>query len=240
MRFASRQAAACGLALLLLAHRAWAGDLAVNPVRLAATADQPVASFTVRNAGTDAALVQVELLDWRQENGVSRYTPTTALIANPLIFRLAPGATQVVRVGSRQRPSADSELAYRVIVQEVPPPPKPGFQGLHVALRLDLPLFVSGARSAPPVLRWRAEREPDGRVRVEATNAGHVHARIASFAVLGPHDQAVHVERVAADLLAGQRRVWLVDGGPLEAGAERLHVQAQVEQSAPARPPARE
>jgi fimbrial chaperone protein len=240
MRHAARQAAVCGLAILLVAQCGWGGDLAVNPVRLAATAEHPVASFSVRNAGTEPALVQVELLDWEQANGVSRYAPTRALIANPLIFRIAPGASQVVRVGSRQRPSAESGLAYRVIVQEVPPAPKPGFRGLHVALRLDLPLFVTADRLAAPVLQWRAERETDGRVRVEATNAGRVHARIASFTVLGPRDEPLHVEPVAADLLAGQRRVWLVDGGRPQAGAEPLHVQAQVEHASAAGPPARE
>ena len=73
-------------------------------------------------------------------------------MATPPIFTVPPKGTQVIRVGLRRAADAQQGLSYRMFLQEVPPPPRQGLQGLQVALRLSLPVFVMPARDARPVL----------------------------------------------------------------------------------------
>ena len=82
---------------------------------------------------------------------------------SPPIATIAPDKEQIIRVGLRRAPDKERELSYRLFLQEVPAPPKPGFQGLQVALRVGLPVFVQPKRSGEGdavVGRAAARREP--------------------------------------------------------------------------------
>ena len=113
-------------------------------------------SITVRNDGEEPVVVQSSVLAWTQEDGKDIYASTTEALVTPPIMTIAAGAEQIVRVGLRRPPDPRSELAYRVFLQEVPPPPKPGFTGLQVALRVGLPVFVAPGAPAARRLEWSA------------------------------------------------------------------------------------
>lgn len=84
--------AACALAFLLAGTgAACAGSFQVNPVRATLTASLPVGSLTVRNTGSEPAVVQLEVVSWSQQAGNDVYTPTKEILATPPIFTVPAG-----------------------------------------------------------------------------------------------------------------------------------------------------
>ena len=153
---------------------AFAGTLQVNPVLLEINAGRRTATVTLRNEEATPVTIRAYALDWRQTGGDEAYGETSAVIVSPPIFTVAPGATQLIRVGLRS-PSA-APAAYRLIVEEVPEA-QPS-QGIRVALRLNLPLYASVDAGPFSALRWAAWREADGNWMLEATNGGQGYVRI--------------------------------------------------------------
>jgi len=204
-------AAACFLLNILHAEIVAAGSFQVNPIRVDMSAGVTTAALTIRNDGDEPVVVQLSVLAWSQESGEDKYGTTKEALVTPPIATIAPGAQQVVRIGLRRPPDPRQELAFRLFVQEVPPPPKPDFNGLQVALRVSLPVFV--APLAPPTrqLAWSAKIESDGAIRLTVRNTGNTHVQISDFE-LRPTDDEVPVAHEAglAYALAGQSREWLL------------------------------
>jgi fimbrial chaperone protein len=217
----------CAFLLLGVLAASWAhaGSFQVSPVRATLSAAQAVGSMTVRNDGTEPTVVQLQVVSWSQEQGKDVYSPTKEILATPPIFTVPPGGAQVVRVGLRRSPDPQRELTYRLFLQEVPPPPKPGFTGLTVALRISLPVFVRPAVAASPVLRWRAVRTAQGQLKVGLTNDGNAHVQVANFKLgLGGGAQPGTTQAVAY-VLPGQSRDWLVNMAAPPGATLRIHAE---------------
>jgi fimbrial chaperone protein len=194
-----------------------AGSFQVNPIRVDLSASSPSVAITVRNDGRDPVVVQASVLAWSQSDGNDAYVPTTEALVTPPIATIAPGAEQIVRVGLRRAPDPQRELTYRLFLQEVPPPPKPGFTGLQVALRIGVPVFVAPTASARKPLEWSATLARDGTVKLTARNEGNVHHRIADFElrIPGVADAPVTGVSTVSYVLAGQAREWTL-AAPIE------------------------
>jgi len=191
---------------------AFAGAFMVTPVRVALSSAQPIVALTVRNDSSDATVVQIEMTTWSQEAGKDVHAATRDVIATPPIFTVPPGATQVVRVGLRRAADAERELAYRLFLQEVPPPPKAEFKGLRVALRMSIPVFVAPPLAAAPALEWRAVREAQGWLNVALRNTGKAHVQIAEFHLERADGKELARQASSAYVLPGQRRDWRLKG----------------------------
>jgi fimbrial chaperone protein len=195
-----------------------AGSFQVNPIRVDLSRGATNTAITVRNDGAEPVVVQSNIVGWSQENGQDVYAPTPEALVTPPIMTVPAGGEQIVRVGLRRLPDPQRELTYRVYLQEVPPPPKPGFSGLQVALRVGLPVFV--APLAPPVrrLEWSVQVRPDGAVVLKAENTGNAHVQITDFELRSSAaGEPVAHESSLAYVLAGQRRQWT-----LSAAADRV------------------
>jgi fimbrial chaperone protein len=197
---------------------AGAGSFQVNPIRVDLSRGATNAAITVRNDGDEPVVVQSSIVAWSQENGQDVYAPTPEALVTPPIATVPPGGEQIIRVGLRRQADPQRELTYRVYLQEVPPPPKPGFTGLQVALRVGLPVFI--APLAPPVrhLDWSAQIRPDGAIVLSAQNTGNAHVQVTDFELRssGAGESVAH-ESSLAYVLAGQRRQWT-----LSAPADRV------------------
>jgi fimbrial chaperone protein len=204
-------AAAFFLLTALRAEIVAAGSFQVNPIRVDMSAGVTSAALTIRNDGDESIVVQLSVVAWSQDSGEDKYGATNEALVTPPIATIAPGAQQIVRVGLRRPPDPRQELAFRLFVQEVPPPPKPDFNGLQVALRVSLPVFV--APLVPPIrqLAWSAKAESDGAIRLTVRNTGNTHIQISDFE-LRPSDEDTLVAHEAglAYALAGQSREWLL------------------------------
>jgi fimbrial chaperone protein len=199
---------------------AHAGSFSVNPVRVTLSAKQPVAAITVRNAGAEPAVVQLETSAWSQDQGKDVLVPSTDVLATPPIFTVAPGKTQILRIGLRRPSTATDETTYRLILREVPPATPA--EGLRVALKISMPVFVVPAASVAPALQWRATRTADGQIRVRVTNTGTAHVQMTKIDLalaeggteLGSHTLADYV-------LPGNTRSWTVKtASPAAVGAK--------------------
>jgi fimbrial chaperone protein len=197
------------VAIYLAATEAGAGSFQVNPIRVDMAKGATTAAITVRNDGAGAVVVQSSVVGWSQDNGQDVYAPTSEALVTPPIMTIPPGGEQIVRVGLRRAPDPQHELTYRLYLQEVPPPPKGGFTGLQVALRVGLPVFV--APTAPGVRRveWSARNRADGAIVLVAQNTGNAHVQITDFELRLPGaSEPVAHESSLAYVLAGQRRQW--------------------------------
>lgn len=155
------------------------------PVDPVITAAQKASELWVENRGTGTTLIQVRVFGWQQRNGTDGYQTQQRVIASPPMLRLEPGQKQVVRLLKQQSPAAGEELAYRILLDEIPTPQPESQDKAHSVnfqMCYSLPLFVYGERAAPdtgePLLSWRVVEEGGG-VFLEVSNRGPVHARLS-------------------------------------------------------------
>ena len=205
----SHRTLACGLAacLVALSPAALAGTFSISPLRVDFAGSTRTAALTVRNEDSTAVVVQAEGMAWSQPDGEDTLAVSRDLLVSPAVFTLPPGAQQLVRVALRRAPDTASELSYRLIVQEVPQEAAPEFNGLRMALRLSVPVFVAPERPGAAALNWSARHDADGAFTVIARNDGTTHARVQRFRVR--NDAGLVVEQPSlAYVLPGAIRHW--------------------------------
>lgn len=205
-----RKAAALAwlIAALGLAQPAWAGSYTVNPVQISLPDDERAASLTIKNSDSAPVSIQVQTLAWSQVDGQDHYAPTNNLIASPPIFTIAPGASQLLRIGVKDRSLG---RAYRVILEEIPPQKPPQGQ-VQVTLRLNLPLYLLPHGIAKADVSWRAWRDLTGQLFVEGRNAGTLHKQVTELDVVHGASNEVLTKQMGV-VLPGSARVWKVQGG---------------------------
>jgi fimbrial chaperone protein len=202
------------------ASPAAAGSFQVDPVNIILAADRQTSSLTIRNKDAAPVAVRVVTYRWTQENGRDVYSPTSDLIASPPIFTIAPGASQLVRVGFRTR----GGRAYRVILEEIPRRQVGG--AIQVALRLNLPLYVLPPGGGKPDVSWSLWQDASGNTFVEGRNAGTVHAQVLGFDSLGRDGRPTILSQEMGVILPGSARYWRIGKRPdLSVGA---HASIQV------------
>jgi len=208
--------AACGLFFFVMcASVANASKIGVSPVRLTLSDNQKIDSLFVRNNGTEPITMQMEVLSWSQREGKAVFAATRELLANPPIFTIPAGNSQLVRVGLRRAPDAQRELAYRVILEELPPPPNPDAMGMFMTMRISLPVFVLPEIDTKPVLLWQAARTSQGALKISLSNNGNAHIQIKNFKLLLLDSAQPWLTQQSSDyVLAGQSRDWILPANP--------------------------
>ncbi|HMH11596.1 MAG TPA: fimbria/pilus periplasmic chaperone [Edaphobacter sp.] len=204
--------------LFLNAGNARAGSFSVNPVRVEIFEGHTSAVVQIQNLAEEPVTVQAHIVAWSQKDGEEIYADTDEILLNPPIFTIQPKQSQFVRLGLRQpKLISDGELAYRLILEEVPKPPKPGFTGLQTVLRISLPIFAKPRQQIASPLLWRAEVSTDGALRVTAVNQGKAHIQVQHLAIatLETPSGTASVQR-ADYVLAGQSRTWIFSNSRVE------------------------
>jgi len=206
---------------------AFAGSFQVSPVRVQITPEAPNGAISVRNdSPTDSVVLQLRVMDWKQERGEDIYTPSTELIATPPIFTIPSGATQTVRVGLRRTVQTEMQQTFRLYITEVPSAPKEGFKGLQVALNIGIPVFVAPKvlTGTPPV--WRSALTADGKLELSVTNPANAHVQIFDAQLYEGQDSIpVAVLQEPRYLLAGQSSSWQLSLTRKPKGMLRLTVR---------------
>ena len=168
---------------LVVANVVNAANLGVSPVRVTLSESQKTGAITVLNKSTEPVSIQLEVLSWSQEEGKDVLTPTREILATPPIFTIPAGTSQLIRIGMRRVPEMQLEQTYRIILQELPAPPSPEFNGTRMMMRISLPVFVLPKLATKPVLLWKAIRTLDGGLKISLTNNGNAHIQIADFSL---------------------------------------------------------
>jgi fimbrial chaperone protein len=207
--------ASSGAALISACVIAQAANLTVTPVRVELAPSRPTSALTVKNEmPNESVVVELRTAAWSQKDGEDVYDPAPELLATPPIFTLAPGATQVIRVGLRHPSASDRETCYRLYLREVPPPPKPGFTGVQVALEMSLPIFAKPGAPTAPALHWHVDSQSTGALTLSVTNDGTAHAQVANLVLTANGaDRPVGTFPSFAYVLPGQTRHLVLKAG---------------------------
>lgn len=202
------------LAFAGFAGAAAAGSFSVTPVRVDLAAGTRVGVLTVRNDDQHPVTIEVQPLKWQLQDGNDITTPTRDVLATPPLFKLEPGAEQIIRVALRAPAPTDKEGSYRLMLAEVPARATLARQEkqLQVALRLSVPVWVAAAQPTKPDVQWSVTALPSQQVRVRAENHGSGHLQVADFHVKqNSSAQPLARQPVAFYLLPGQSREWTLE-----------------------------
>src|SRR5438034_684877 len=113
-----------------------------------------VAAITVTNPGDRKIYLQNSVQEWRQDpSGQDILSDTPAAIVSPPGMWVQPGATYNLRI--QLPPASDRELAFRVILQQLPDKSEIQAGRLVFAVTQSLPAFAEPAQLTPAVLRVR-------------------------------------------------------------------------------------
>jgi fimbrial chaperone protein len=176
--------AAAVLALAAAGKPAAASTFTIAPIRVDLDAAHPTQVLTLRNEEDVPVLVQVQVVEWQQQDGVDRFAETRDVLMTPPVLTLDPHGSRLLRVALRRNVDPVRELSYRLILQEVPQASPSELGRLKLALRLSLPVFVSPAQVPDdPAIQWGFQWLDDRSLRLEAFNAGVAHAQLRNLRI---------------------------------------------------------
>jgi fimbrial chaperone protein len=145
------------VSLFCAAQSAWGrAYISIWPVKLTLWQERKTDEITLENKGKEEVKLQVDAKTWdMDETGKFIEADTGDFVFFPRLISIAPGASVILRVGYKGDFPA-LEKSYRLYLQELPPvrPPEQPHEdaltsGLHVLLRLSIPLFVRQTREVP-------------------------------------------------------------------------------------------
>ena len=164
---------------------AFAGLFSISPIRLDLDRQNKTDSITVSNDETARKLdMQAKLVEWTQDaKGNDVYVESNDLVFFPRIFAVEKQDQRIVRVGLKV-PAVQMEKAYRLFIEELPPPPDPERKGAQVlfVLRFGVPIFVRPDKEQLAGAIEGIEPDPAG-VTVIVKNTGNANFQIQSLAV---------------------------------------------------------
>lgn len=192
---------------------AHAAGLEISPVRIEFSAGQTVEVMHIKNNTGAKTVMQVSAFRWTQPDGKDKLTPTRTLLAAPPIFNIPPGKAQVIRIGLLASANAKREMAYRLIVTQVPQKSATGKLGVNFVWRFSIPVFVTPLHGhAVPMLKWSAHKEGGRKLELTVRNVGTGHALISKLAVAAKAGSpALQKLDFGGDLLAGASRHWTIE-----------------------------
>jgi len=168
---------------------AWAGNsVLIWPIDPKIPSGDKATELWLENRGEATTLMQVRVFTWQQINGQEQYQTQQTVVASPPLVRIEPGKKQLVRLINQTPPPAGKEVAYRVLLDEIPTPQTPGKDqaGLNFQMRYSVPLFTYGeglsSDSAKPDLSWQTVSQ-DGHSAISITNNGSGHARLSKVSL---------------------------------------------------------
>ncbi len=224
----SRRIAARALAAILFVVMtglaAQAQSLSVLPVNIFLSSGQKSTSLTVTNTGSTETAIQIRAYAWDQKSDDDRLTDSDAVVLSPPLARMAPGASQVIRLILRQ-PAEGREATYRILIDQIPPPAEPGI--VHMVLRLSIPIFVQPATRAVSHLQFHMEMVA-GKLFLVGVNDGLRHEVIRDVELLASDGRNLKEEVSASPyILAGATRRWPIAAqGPLPLPSETVLLTA--------------
>ena len=190
------------------------GSLQLSPLRLSLSESTSVTTLTVRNRSTTPSLLQVELLSWKQKDGVDYFEPTRDILISPPVFTVAPNGEQILRAVIRRKPHAKDELTYRLFVQEVQDKSRPVDSGsINVLLNISIPVFIQPAITPKQQLVWSAQTMADNKVILKLANTGSNHIQVKSFELKATNDLMI-AENSMRYVLPNTSTEWTLNSHP--------------------------
>jgi fimbrial chaperone protein len=181
--------------------------LSVLPINVFFTPGQRATSVTVTNTGTTETAIQIRAYAWSQKDGEDQLTATDLVVLSPPLAKIAPGASQVIRLILRQLPEY-GEATYRILIDQIPPPSEAGV--VHVVLRFSIPIFAQPPIRSFSDVQFHLERDA-GQIYLGAVNSGNLHDTIRDIELSTSDGHKLKPESGGSPyLLPGARRRWRI------------------------------
>ena len=198
-----------------------AASLSVSPVVITLDGSESIAAMTLKNNGDDTVVMQASVNAWSIRNNAEHYEANDALIVSPPVFQLAPGKSQIVRVGLSDTAPQSVEQSFRVFLEQSPATPSDNDatadstasnepQAVQMLLRIGIPVFVKAAGTSSSNLVWSAKRLANGHVQIEAENQGNAHNKISTLSVIDQGKTVASAKQLSY-ILPGSRRHWVLN-----------------------------
>ncbi|MHC8391380.1 fimbrial biogenesis chaperone [Pseudomonas sp. MDT2-39-1] len=234
-----------------------ASSVLIWPIDPVLEADQQASALWLENRGSETANLQIRVFAWSQSGFNDQYQNQRDVIGSPPVAKIEPGQKQLVRLTRTREIPPGQELAYRIIIDEIPSAKTPASEGdktaaaIRFQMRYSVPLFAYGAglwskedttrQRDPkgvgmPDLSWRTVAV-EGRSYVEVRNQGAVHARLTDVALKQGNQTQPLVEGLLGYVLPGAIMRWPAPG-PMAANPAlqvRVNGAPQVQSITPAR-----
>ncbi len=216
--------AAAGFVVVALSALLSAASFNVTPIRIDLLPQRATAILTVENLADEPVTVQARVVDWdeRAEGYIGEVSDE--ILLNPPIFTLRPRGRQVMRMGLRQRNNQPVELAYRLVLEEVPIGVSERGTGLRTILRVSIPIFVRPRGPYERRLVWQARKTAEDQLTVSAMNVGTAHIQVQTVRLKSTNDTNATENLATAYILPGRSREWTVTDERM-ARADRVLVQ---------------
>lgn len=234
-----------------------ASSVLIWPIDPVLEADQQASALWLENRGTETANLQIRVFGWSQNGYEEQYQNQRDVIGSPPVAKIEPGQKQLVRLTRTKDVPPGQELAYRIIIDEIPSAQPPSAEGgktaaaIRFQMRYSVPLFAYGAglwskedstrqRDTKgiglPQLTWRTVAV-DGRPYVEVRNQGAVHARLTDVAIKQGGQNKPLAEGLLGYVLPGAVMRWPAPGALAGDSALQVRVNggAQVQSITPAK-----
>lgn len=168
------------LALALAPLPAAAGNYGISPLDFQFTTQRKSGVLTITNEDDAPISLRVRAMRWTQgPDGQDIYEESTDLVFFPKRVDLKPGDKKIVRLGVNAVPQ-DQERAYRLFVDELPPPEDPTQRAgtrLSVLVSMGVPVFLT-PEGAEPQLAVEQARLGEG-LDMTVSNAGATRVRMS-------------------------------------------------------------
>ncbi|ADO48528.1 fimbrial biogenesis chaperone [[Enterobacter] lignolyticus] len=176
---------ACLLGSIIAVPHAAASGLQIAPVTLTLQGTQNADGIWLSNEGDNAINAQVRVYRWTQSGFADQLSSSQGLAISPPMLALAPGERQLIRVIRTGPPSGQVESAYRLSIDELPPP-KLQRNKLQFVLRYSVPVFIQPVTDAQASakLQWKLQHI-DGNTFLEVNNQGNSHAQLSAATLIG-------------------------------------------------------
>ena len=185
-----------------------AAEIGLTPIALHLDQNRDRTLVRVENRGSEPVTMQADAIDWSRQDTDGDSVPTDALVVSPPIFMVAPGQTQIVRVGLRRAAALTQEATYRMVLREIPKPAEAGGTisgNVQVLVALRVPVYVAPQQPRRES-RWQAHTDGQGNVTAEVTNAGNVHLKLASLHLRDANARSLAEQSVPAMVWPGESR----------------------------------
>lgn len=107
------------LLLCVLPSFAYA-SFTITPVKLKINKDEKIAALTLKNDSNEVKNFQLIVYKVENERGKEILKETKDLTVTPVMFKIAPGKSQLVRIAIKNKMYSVMEDGYRVSVKELP------------------------------------------------------------------------------------------------------------------------
>lgn len=142
-------------------------------------------SVTISNKSEEKVTIQVDLMEWTQdEKGNEVYKPTKDIAYFPKIFNIEANKEGMVRLGYLGK-QPDVEKTYRLFLRELPIT-KPGETAIKTAIQITIPVFIPAVKETQ-TNRMAIENTElsNGKIIVKVRNNGNSHIMASKIKAAG-------------------------------------------------------